>query len=583
MKNKFKALIAAFIGLFAFGAIAVGVNAATVTSTFVFDTQDELPKVDKNKTGTGTAKDDVTGEELTLSIANNMSGGSISWNSDSVYYFNRKSTKEEEYASFSFTSKGKGSITLTSFDTQSDKKYANISLTNSSGEIGNKHVAVKGENQVFNFDAADTYELKISGDLTQGSNLRFKSLVITYSYETASSDEVIVLFDSNGGSSVNSQTISINSQAVEPTTTKKGYNFDGWYTNDGSSSGDWDSKFDFTSSISDSITLYAKWTKNSAEWCTIKFDSNGGSEVSPVEEIYGSEYALPTATKEGFSFGGWNDGTNTHTTSFIVPDQETITLTAVWNEIIKFDHYTNFENGKITDKVFVEIAGNTATNKGSCVFNGNTYTTVLKLESSTSIKIELPYDATIYIAFSTSDSKNCKIDGTKISASTDNYIVKDLNAGTHTITKADTANIGFIGLIYNNIAKKVSATFDAQYNAKEDADSTKLRFIATIEGISNEGEDYKKIASIAFTFDFNGASRVCNVSYVYKSIKNGTEDYYSAKENTLYAIYTLNNVNKEAYKGLTLSNLQLVITYTDGSSTTESHADITLPVFTQTN
>lgn len=96
-------------------------------------------------------------------------------------------------------------------------------------------------------------------------------------------------------------------------------------------------------------------------------------------------------------------------------------------------------------------------------------------------------------------------------------------------------------------------------------------------------DEYKDIASIAFTFIFiTDEVRVCNVSYVYKSKKNGTEDYYFAKDNTLYAVYTLNNINKEAYKGLNLSNLQLVITYADDSSTTVTHEDITLPEFRST-
>ncbi|MGM9970529.1 MAG: InlB B-repeat-containing protein [Anaeroplasma sp.] len=577
MKNKLKALLAVFMGVFAFSAVSLsGVKAAEVTSTFIFDSETELPKVNANSTGTGTAVDEVTGEELKLDIENNMSG-SIAWSSG--VYFNRKSTDSTEYASFTFTSKGAGSVTLTSFTTQSTSKYANLSLTNSSDVSENKSVAVKEVDQVFTFDSADTYVLKIAGDSTQTSSIKFSSLVITYTYEAASSDQIIVLFDSNGGTSVASQTIAIGSQAEEPSTTKKGYSFDGWYTKDGSSDGEWGSLFDFNSSISESITLYAKWSKNNAEWCTITFNSDGGSEVATTEQIYGTSYELPTSKKEGYAFGGWNDGSNTYTTTYTVPEQASITLTAIWNDLIVFDHYTDFTNGIKNDTVFT-ISGNIATNKGTCAFNGKEYSTVLKMESSTSITINLPYNSTIYIAFSTSDSKNCKIDGTKVTEITDNYIKTTLNAGEHTITKADTANVGFIGLIYDTISKDVTATFEAQYNAETDADSTKLRFIGTIEGISYD--DYANITSVQFTYTFNEVARTGKITSLYKSITNGGAEFKPAADNTLYVVYTLNNINKAAYNGLTLSNLQLVITFSDGSTTTVSHTDIVLPTFNNT-
>lgn len=156
--------------------------------------------------------------------------------------------------------------------------------------------------------------------------------------------------------------------------------------------------------------------------------------------------------------------------------------------------------------------------------------------------------------------------------------VSIIQAGT---TKISGSGECILDLVVTNVADGATATFKAKYNAAPDADSIKLRYIATIEGISYG--DYTNIASIAFTFKFiTDEVRVCNVSYVYKSKKNGTEDYYSAKDNTLYAVYTLNNINKEAYKGKSLSNLQLVITFADGSSKTVAHENITLPEFTST-
>lgn len=576
MKNKMKKLLAVFVAILTFVTIAVvDVRAAEVTETFVFDSEAELPKVDKNSSGTGSSIDETTGGEMKLDIENKMTGGSIAWNSSECEYFNRKSTSAEEYASFTFTTKGSGSVTLKNFTTQSDSKYANLSLTNSANVTQTSRVAVKGVDQTFSFTGADTYVLKIAGDSTQSSNLKFNSLIITQTYSVGSSDEVIVLFDSNGGSAIDSQTIKINSSAVEPENqpTKKGYSFDGWYTQDGTND-EWGTKFDFTSTIDSSITLYAKWTKNSSEWCTISFDTDGGASIASTEQIYGSEYMLPIASKDGYSFGGWTDGTNTYVNTYTVPSQATITLTALWDEIIVFDESISFESG--TSHSFFKISGNTATNKGSATFNGETYTTVLKMESTTSFTFTLTNVADIYIVFTSADKQNCKIDGTKYTAETNGVLVKNLVAGEHSITKGDTANVAFVGVVYNKMSNNVTGTFEAQYNAETAADSTKLRFIGTIAGVS----DTANIASIQFKFTFNGTDRTGNVTSLYTSINSGEAVIKAAADNTYYVVYTLNNINKEAYKGLELSNLELVITFTDGSTVTAVHDSITLPEFT---
>ena len=64
-----------------------------------------------------------------------------------------------------------------------------------------------------------------------------------------------ITFDSNGGSSVASQTVDKNTLATQPTDpTRNGYTFGGWYT--AASGGQ---KFDFNTAITGNITLYAHW------------------------------------------------------------------------------------------------------------------------------------------------------------------------------------------------------------------------------------------------------------------------------------------------------------------------------------
>ena len=64
-----------------------------------------------------------------------------------------------------------------------------------------------------------------------------------------------VTFDSQGGSKVDSQTVSHGGTVTEPTApTYEGYTFGSWYTEAGCTT-----EYDFTTAVTESLTLYAKW------------------------------------------------------------------------------------------------------------------------------------------------------------------------------------------------------------------------------------------------------------------------------------------------------------------------------------
>ncbi len=70
----------------------------------------------------------------------------------------------------------------------------------------------------------------------------------------------IVTFDSDGGSSVAAQRVQYDTAATEPDDpTKEDYTFDGWYL------GEDEEPFDFTTKITDDITLTAHWTAAATE------------------------------------------------------------------------------------------------------------------------------------------------------------------------------------------------------------------------------------------------------------------------------------------------------------------------------
>ena len=80
--------------------------------------------------------------------------------------------------------------------------------------------------------------------------------------------------------------------------TTPGCTFGGWNKADGTA---WDYASD---KVTDNITLYAKWAANTY---TITFDTAGGSEIAPITQDYGTVITAPEApTREGYTFIGWD-------------------------------------------------------------------------------------------------------------------------------------------------------------------------------------------------------------------------------------------------------------------------------------
>ena len=148
----------------------------------------------------------------------------------------------------------------------------------------------------------------------------------TIQFQAGHTAYATVAFNSNGGSTVASQSVRYGSKAVQPTNpTRAGYTFQGWYTakNGGT-------KYDFNQTVTGDITLYAHWSVNSY---TLTFDGNGGKPSESSRTVqYGSQYgSLPTATRTGYTFQGWytakNGGTKYDFKQTVTSD---VTLHAHW-------------------------------------------------------------------------------------------------------------------------------------------------------------------------------------------------------------------------------------------------------------
>ena len=118
-----------------------------------------------------------------------------------------------------------------------------------------------------------------------------------------------VTFNSNGGSTVTSQSVRSGNKVTKPADpTKEGYTFDGWYTTNSLTT-----EFDFNTAIYSSRTLYAKWTENTTPTPTvttyqITYDLVGGTVAKANPTSYTKDtatFTLNNPTKSGYTFEGW--------------------------------------------------------------------------------------------------------------------------------------------------------------------------------------------------------------------------------------------------------------------------------------
>ena len=103
--------------------------------------------------------------------------------------------------------------------------------------------------------------------------------------------------------------------------TRTGYTQVGWATVDG---GEKVYSFDDVYTKNEALTLYPVWNTNKY---TITFDTNGGSEIAPITQEYGTHITAPAdPTREGYTFIGWDREIPT------TMPAENMTITAQWKD-----------------------------------------------------------------------------------------------------------------------------------------------------------------------------------------------------------------------------------------------------------
>lgn len=134
-----------------------------------------------------------------------------------------------------------------------------------------------------------------------------------------------ITFDTQGGSSVPAQAVAIGGTASVPETpTRDGYVFSKWTTDVAG-----EHEYDFATTVSATITLYAQWT----EAKTVTFDVQGGSEIA-AQQVQTGKLAVRPENPErvGYAFAGWYTSADTSGSEydFTAAVNDDVTLYAKW-------------------------------------------------------------------------------------------------------------------------------------------------------------------------------------------------------------------------------------------------------------
>ncbi|MCI6309155.1 MAG: pectate lyase, partial [Prevotella sp.] len=96
-------------------------------------------------------------------------------------------------------------------------------------------------------------------------------------------------------------------------------------------------------------------------------------------------------------------------------------------------------DGQPSSSVFT-VTGNGSSSKGEITVDGVTYSTCLKMESSTQVSFTLAVRSKVTFYFGATETASLKIDGEKITG-TGNTYTTTLDAGTHTLAKDKSVNL----------------------------------------------------------------------------------------------------------------------------------------------
>ena len=207
--------------------------------------------------------------------------------------------------------------------------HGSVTVTDSNGNMGTAWEKFCGNISGGTFYGPVTTECHVSGGtfyrgLTMNKNAKLSGQPIdtgdvindtTNTPEPNVTPAVVTYAYGALGGTYATQIVQAGEKAIEPDVpSRQGYQFTDWYLDD--------TKYDFDTAVTGDMTLTAKWTANSY---TIAFDTNGGSDIDPITQDYGTVITAPEApTREGYTFIGWDKEIPT------TMPAENMTVTAQW-------------------------------------------------------------------------------------------------------------------------------------------------------------------------------------------------------------------------------------------------------------
>lgn len=292
-----------------------------------------------------------------------------------------------------------------------------------------------------------------------------KTVTFTAKWETT----YTVTFKDESGTNADVTVDVISGEVVGsvPEWTREHFTFAGWTSSVSGLTTD--------SVITGDVTFTANWTEDAKY--TVKFVDSDGANAEYTQTVYNGEKAnVPTWTKGNYSLFWTSSVEGLTIDSAITGD---VTFTANWTELPKCTncgtHYATADAanncgkqegcpkyGALTtitfsgtktatvssdnDAITAVVIGNVT--KTDYVYNGEKYNPLLKMESSTSLKLTGVKNKKITIitcGYKTATKRNIKVAGTNYAASeNDEVIIEDISDDEIEITKGDQLNVAVI-------------------------------------------------------------------------------------------------------------------------------------------
>ncbi len=315
-------------------------------------------------------------------------------------------------------------------------------------------------------------------------------------------NQYTITFDTNGGNEIDSITLDYGTEITAPDNpTRKGYTFKGW-----------DKEIPETMPA-ENITVKAQWEINHY---TITFDTNGGSEIAPITQDYGTEITAPdNPTRKGYTFKGWDKE---------IPETmpaDNITVKAQWEinqYTITFDTNGGSEIAPITQDYGTEITAPDKPTRKGYTFKGwdKEIPETMPAENMT---VKAQWEINQYtIAFDTNG-------GSEIAPITQDY-------GTEITTPDNPTRKGYT---FKGWDKEIPETMPA-------------------ENITVKAQ--WEINKYTITFDTNGGSEIAPITQDY-----GTE--ITAPDNPARKGYTFRGWDKEIPETMPAENLTITARWRD--------------------